>query len=66
MTAKIRIEKADSTPYIIMVQVQAVNAEGKWVNDGEPKHLQHAAQQLEEYIHQNKRAVVYEMQTGNA
>lgn len=66
MTARVRVEKADTTPYIIMVQVQVVNSEGKWVSDGEPKALQFAAQQIEEHIHQNKRVVVYETPLGNA
>lgn len=66
MTAKIRIEKADETPYIIMVQAQSVSADGKWVNEGNPKPLHFAAQQIEEFIHQNKRVIVYEMQLGGA
>lgn len=66
MTAKIRIEKADSTSHIIMVQIQVVNHEGKWVAEGEPKPLQFPAQLVEEHLHQNKRVIVYEMQLGNA
>ncbi len=66
MTAKVRIEKADNTPYLILSQVQMVNADGNWVNDGEPKLLQFAAQQIEEHIHQNKRVIVFEFPTGNA
>lgn len=66
MTARIRIEKADETPYIVMVQVQCVTATGKWANEGNPKPLHLAAQQLEEFIHQNKRVIVYETPLGNA
>lgn len=66
MTTKIRIEKADQYPVYTMVQVQEVNADGKWVNVGEPRMLRDAAQLLEEHIHQNKRLVVSELPLGNA
>lgn len=65
MTTRVRVEKADAGALPVMVQVQGV-VDGKWVNEGEPKPLMNAAQLHEEHIHQNKRLVVYEFQTGNA
>ncbi len=66
MTTKIRVEKADLGMMPVMVQVQVVDAEGKWVSEGQPKPLLRGCELLEEHIHQNKRLVVYEMQLGNA
>ena len=66
MTAKIRIEKADATPYHIMVQVQEVSREGKWQNVGSPAPLMMHEAFSEEYIHANKRVIVYEQTMGNA
>lgn len=66
MTAKIRIEKADSTVYYIMVQVQEVTVEDVWQNVGEPTALRYPCQLEEIYIHQNRRAIVYELPMGNA
>ena len=66
MTTKVRIEKADGHPMPVMVQVQVVNAEGKWVPEGQPRSLDRAAELLEDHIHQNKRLVVYELSTGAA
>ena len=66
MTTKIRIEKADQYPVPVMVQEQQVNAEGKWVNNGDPVMLVYAAQQTEQFVHANKRYIVYEAKMGNA
>lgn len=65
MTTKVRVEKASAGVYV-MVQVQVVNQEGKWVNEGEPYPLLDPAQQIEHHIHQNKRLIVSELQLGNA
>lgn len=65
MTTKVRIEKADSTPYIIMMQVEMANHEGKWVPEGSPHPIQYPAQLIEEHLHQGKRLVVYELERGN-
>ena len=61
MTTKVRIEKADSTPYIIMMQVEVANHEGKWVSDGAPHPIQYTALLIEEHLLQGKMLVVYEL-----
>jgi len=61
MTLAVRVEKADATPYVVCVQVEEVNADGKWQRVGNPVYMQVAAQLLTETIHQNKRLVVYEL-----
>jgi hypothetical protein len=66
MTALIKIEKADTTPYTIMVQVQQVSAEAKWQNVGSPTPLMSFQEVAQEYIHANKRVIVYEQTMGNA
>ncbi len=68
MTNRVRIENANQAEYPlpIMIQVQEVNAEGKWYNSEPPIMLSFPAQLLELHIHQNKRFIVYEFQTGNA
>jgi len=66
MTTKIRVEKADLGMMPVMVQVQVVDAEGKWVPESQPRPLLRGCELLEEHIHQNKRLVVYEMQLENA
>ena len=66
MTAKIRVEKADATPYQIMVQVQMLALEGIWHNVGSPTVLLMHEHFSEEYIHANKRVIVYEYTAGKS
>ena len=66
MTAKIRVEKADATIHQVMVQVQQVSVEGLWQNVGSPTLLRMHENFAEEYIHANKRVIVYEQTMGNA
>lgn len=64
MTTRVRIEKADAGVVALMVQEQAVDQQGHWVNYGEPKALQYPAQLFEDHVHQNKRFIVSELRLG--
>lgn len=67
MTTRVRIEKADNNAGMsIMIQMQVLNSEGRWVDSGSLQALQFAAQLFEDHLYQNKRLVVYEMQTNGA
>jgi hypothetical protein len=61
MTKKVIIENACSYPVPVMVQPQVVGVEGQWVNDGPPISLREIATRSEQFIHQNRRVVVFEL-----
>lgn len=61
MTAKVRVEKADPTDWILRVQIQDRNSDGEWVNVGEPKILDYPSMLSEDYIWDSRRLIIEEV-----
>ena len=60
MTKSVRIENADTTDHIVMVQVQDRQADGTWVDKGQPFRLAHPTAMAEQTIWDSRRFIVYE------